>query len=426
MILNIDKKQLLSLAVVTMLAGCGSDSSTTASTTTDTDTTTTLLMYTVVDTNQVKCFDSSGLAVTCSGTKQDAEYLMNTPSYTSNGDGTVSDNNTNLMWQQTADRDGDGEVLATDKLSQDAAISYCQDLTLASYSDWRLPDIKTIYSLMDFTGRDPSGETSTDTSELDPFINDDIFGFGYGDTASGERLIDGQWATTTNYVANSEMMFGLNLSDGRIKGYELDFMGSDKTFYVQCVRGNEEYGKNNFVDNNDSTITDDATGLMWHKDDNLEETNWDDAIAYCEDSELAGYTDWKLPDAKELHSIVDYSRSPDTTNSPAINEMFNSTSITNEAGESDYGFYWSNTTHASSNETGSAGAYVSFGRALGYMDGEWYDAHGAGCQRSDPKDISLVDTTDTQYTIVNGTITHGPQGDVLRGLNFSRCVRKIN
>ncbi len=207
---------------------------------------------------------------------------------------------------------------------------------------------------MDFTGRDPSG----DESVLIPFINDDIFGFGYGDTDAGERTIDGQWATTTNYVANTEMMFGLNFADGRIKGYELDFMGSDKTFYVQCVRGNEEYALNNFVDNDDSTITDNATELMWHQDDNLDETNWDSAIAYCEASELAGYTDWKLPDAKELQSLVDYSRSPDTTSSPAINAIFNSTQITNEAGESDYGFYWSSTTHASSDETGS-GFYLS-------------------------------------------------------------------
>jgi len=407
----------MSLVVVLALVGCGSDS-----TSTSTDDTTTVGMYKVVDTNQIKCFDSNGDELTCSGSGQDAEYLTAAAAYTNNADGTVTDNNTGLMWEQTADKDGDGVVLAADKLSQDAAVSYCEDLTLATYSDWRLPNIKTIYSLMDFTGRDPSG----DESVLIPFINDDIFGFGYGDTDAGERTIDGQWATTTNYVANTEMMFGLNFADGRIKGYELDFMGSDKTFYVQCVRGNEEYALNNFVDNDDSTITDNATELMWHQDDNLDETNWDSAIAYCEASELAGYTDWKLPDAKELQSLVDYSRSPDTTSSPAINAIFNSTQITNEAGESDYGFYWSSTTHASSDETGSAGAYVSFGRALGYADGVWYDAHGAGCQRSDPKDISLVDTTDTEYTIVDGAITHGPQGDVLRGMNFSRCVRTAN
>jgi len=375
----------MSLVVVLALVGCGSDSSSN-----DTgDTTTTAGVYKVVDTNQMKCFDSVGDELSCIGSGQDAEYLMATASYTNNSDGTVTDNNTGLMWEQTADKDGDGVILAVDKLSQDEAISYCENLTLASYSDWRLPDIKTIYSLMDFTGRDPSGN-----DVLIPFINDDVFGFGYGDTDAGERIIDAQWATTSNYVADATMMFGLNFADGRIKGYELNFRGGDKTFYVQCVRDNEAYATNNYVDNNDETITDEATNLMWHKSDNINETNWDEAISYCETSTLAGYTDWKLPDAKELHSIVDYSRSPDTTNSPAINAIFNSTQIINEAGESDYGFYWSSTTHVASDETGTAGAYVSFGRALGYTTTEgWYDAHGAGCQRSDPKDISQIDTT---------------------------------
>lgn len=35
------------------------------------------------------------------------------------------------------------------------------------------------------------------------------------------------------------------------------------TFYVLCVRGNTEYGKNQFEDNKDGTVTDKASGLMW-------------------------------------------------------------------------------------------------------------------------------------------------------------------
>jgi len=283
---------------------------------------------------------------------------------------------------------------------------------------------------MNFTGSDPSAETADDPSLLKPFIDDTVFGFGYGDTEAGERLIDGQWATTTNYVSTTmngdATMFGLNFADGRIKGYGLELRGTDKMFYVQCVRGNENYGVNNFVDNGDMTITDSATNLMWHKNDNAVATNWQSAINYCENSTLAGYDDWKLPDVKELQSIVDYSRSPDTTASASINALFNTTAITNEAGVSDFGFYWSSTTHKSSNGTGGSAIYVSFGRSLGYMDGSWMDVHGAGAQRSDPKDISLLDTSSEDYITVDGAITHGPQGDVIRGLNFSRCVREIN
>jgi hypothetical protein len=83
-----------------------------------------------------------------------------------------------------------------------------------------------------------------------------------------------------------------------------------------------------------------------------------------------GHSDWRLPEAKELQSIVDYTRSPDTTASAAIDPVFNATSITNEAGQTDYPYYWSNTTHANwSTMSGTNAAYVAFGRAMGYMNG---------------------------------------------------------
>ena len=84
--------------------------------------------------------------------------------------------------------------------------------------------------------------------------------------------------------------------------------------------------------------TDNVTGLMWQqtadRDGNgevkaVDKLSQSDAISYCSNLSLAGYSDWKLPDAKELQSIVDYTRSPDTTASAAINAIFNTTAITN-------------------------------------------------------------------------------------------------
>ncbi len=349
-------------------------------------------------------------------------YKGSKPSYTHNGDGTVSDNITTLMWQQTPDTNGDGVINAYDKLSQTQALVYCENLTLAHYTDWRLPDIKTLYSLIDFSGEDVSGLSSSDTSTLSPFINDEIFAFGYGDTSQGERLIDAQWATSTLYVYKvmnaQEAMFGLNLADGRIKGYPT----SNKSYYVQCVRGNTQYGQNNFIDNSDQTVSDNATGLMWQQMDSPNAMDWQSAIEYCENLTLANYTNWRLPNAKELHSIVDTTRSPDTTSSPALHPLFHATPIINEMGAEDYGFYWSSTTHKNM-QNGANGVYISFGRALGYMNASWLDVHGAGAQRSDPKDITQLNTNQEGYTIVDGAITHGPQGDVVRGYNSVRCVR---
>lgn len=200
----------------------------------------------------------------------------------------------------------------------------------------------------------------------------------------------------------------------------MSLFGSDKTFFVIYVRGNTGYGQNSFVDNRDGTITDNATSLMWAQNDNGTGLNWEEALAWLETQKAAaylGYGDWRLPNAKELQSIVDYSRSPDTTGSAAIDPLLNVTSITNETGEADYPFYWTGTTHANWSETsGGFGAYVAFGRAMGYMDGAWTDVHGAGAQRSDPKAGNPAD-----YPTGNG-----PQGDAIRIYNYVRLVRDAN
>ena len=108
-------------------------------------------------------------------------------------------------------------------------------------------------------------------------------------TDSGERIIDAQMATSTIYVSTTmngdETMFGVNFADGRIKGYPTGPMpgsSEDKGYYVYYVRGNSEYGKNDFTNNGDGTITDNATGLMWTQNDNGEGLNWEDALAFAE------------------------------------------------------------------------------------------------------------------------------------------------
>jgi hypothetical protein len=156
---------------------------------------------------------------------------------------------------------------------------------------------------------------------------------------------------------------------------------------------------------------------MWSQLDNGEGLDWEDALAWVEEKNAEnylGYSDWRLPNAKELQSIVDYTRSPDTTGSAAIDPLFSATSIINEAGEDDYPCYWSGTTHANWTESsGTHGAYVAFGRAMGYSDGAWVDVHGAGAQRSDPKTGDPAD-----YPTGNG-----PQGDAVRIYNHVRLVR---
>ena len=388
--------------------------------------------YPIVDTNQKKCFDSAfGNALSCTGLGHDADYVGNRPSYTVSGSGaTVRDNITSLIWQQSTDSNSDGTIDYADKMLHSDAVIYCDDLTLDSRSDWRLPSIKEAYSLILFSGKDPSNYDGTDTSGLTLFLHTS-FDRAFGDTTSaagisaGDRIIDAQYASSTLYVSttmnNDNTMFGVNYVDGRIKGYPKDI----KEFYVRCVADNTQYGINKFIDNDNDTISDNATGLMWQKNDS-NSTDWDAAVTECESSNTATLTDWRLPNIKELHSIVDYDKSPDTDGDAAINSIFNSTSITNEENITDWAYYWSSTSHLDVNGDGANATYISFGRALGYLFDLVQDVHGAGSQRSNDKLNVSTKPGIESTSLNNGTFYYkGPQGDILRINNKVRCVRDI-
>jgi len=377
------------------------------------------LPYNIVTTNQTLFYDDEGVvSIILDGEAfygQDANYSSLALAYYDNGDGTITDYNTGLMWTQTTDINGDGIMSSEDKLTYQEAIDSVSSVTTGGYTDWRLPTIKELYSLIIFSGLDinPSDTTSTN---MTPFIDTDYFDFYYGLTNEGERIIDSQYLSSTVYqttVNDDTLVFGVNFADGRIKGYALHMEdGSEKTFSIIYVRGSNTYGINDFIDNEDGTITDRATGLMWMQTGSTDTYTWEEALAYAESFEAAGYSDWRLPTIKELQSIVDYTRSPDATNSPAISSFFSLTSMVNEAGQIDYGFYWSSTTHASILSGGSA-AYISFGRSMGKINGNWIDVHGAGAQRSDPKSGNPEDYVDG----------FGPQGDAIRIYNYVLLVR---
>ena len=174
--------------------------------------------------------------------------------------------------------------------------------------------------------------------------------------------------------------------------------------------------KPSYTNNGDGTISDLSTGLMWQKTDDGTSRDWSTSLTYAENLTLGGKSDWRLPNAKELQSIVDYMRSLQTTNSPAINPIFETSQIKDPGGNINYPFFWSSTTHKDGvNPYGSA-VYVAFGEGQGKMRNKLMDVHGAGCQRSDPKSGNRDDYP--QF--------FGPQGDVRYVYNYVRCVRTIN
>jgi hypothetical protein len=367
------------------------------------------LPYPVVGTGQTKCYDNRGEIVTPRPGQafygQDAQHPGRTPAYRDNGDGTITDLNTGLMWVKVRGR----------KMSWDDAMAGTKTCRAGGHDDWRAPTIKELYSLIQFTGQCMA------TTGARPFLDTNYFDFIYGDTRRGERMIDCQDWSATEYVGTTmngqPTVFGVNFADGRIKGYpKFDpRLRGPHPLYMRYVRGNPAYGKNDFHDNGDSTVTDRATGLTWSKTDSGAGMEWPAALAWVQQKnaeKFLGHDDWRLPNAKELQSLVDYSHMP------AIAPIFQISKLA----DGEYPFFWTSTTHLDGppDRAGGAAVYVAFGRALGWMQfppgrGEYrlLDVHGAGAQRSDPKVGNAKDFPHGR----------GPQGDVIRIDNHVRLVR---
>jgi hypothetical protein len=75
---------------------------------------------------------------------------------------------------------------------------------------------------------------------------------------------------------------------------------------VLCIAGAQVRAQNQTPANNPLVgWTDPDTGLTWAKADNGADINWNQAIAYCTNLRLGGYSDWRLPTIDELKNIYD-------------------------------------------------------------------------------------------------------------------------
>ncbi len=389
--------------------------------------------FVMTQTKQIKCFNDLGELSSCPSEGQpfhgqDYTYSSGaTLSYRDNGDGTVTDLNTGLMWQQAT----------LDKVTWEEAVSGAETFDLAGYTDWRLPTIKELFSLIHF---DAYLGQSEETCK--PYVDTDYFEVGFGDADAGERLLDAQYLSSNEYVnltmEGEHAVFGVNFIDGRIKGYGTTYpdSGNPKYFFVWYVRGTEAF-TNDFVDNGDNTVTDNATGLMWTKFDSGTydgtagtqgdgRMDWEESLKWCEDLVHAGYSNWRMPNAKELQSILDYSRAPkDAAGSvAAIDPTFN-ISVGLDSPNGEYPYHWASTTHpdgagdiSAPFPAGSLGITVAFGQAQGMLGGVLLDVHGAGAVRSGIK--SAYDGND--YPMQGG----GPSGDIEYVYNWTFAVRDAN
>ena len=351
--------------------------------------------YPVVDTGQVSCYNNEE-EIDCPAEGeafygQDAQFSDNQPSYTISSDGlTVYDKVTGLTWQKTPDNIG---------LNWEEAYEYCESLELGGYNDWRMPTTKELFSISDF-------------SEGWPYLKTTYFDLAETGSVSKDEQYWTEKYVGTTVEGGSDAAFGVNHGTGHIKAYPAKVSGRMGN-YVRAVRG-DSYGMNDFTGNGDGTVTDSATGLMWQEDDSGSGLDWDNALTYAENLTVGGYDDWRLPNVKELQSIVDYTHSPSATDAvdlgPAIDtEFFEITELpsgtTNYS--PDYGYFWTSTSAYFGKESPEYyyAWYVAFGTAV---NDEGSDFHGAGAVRFDTK-------------VEDSPLGEGGE----RYYNYVRCVRDI-
>lgn len=225
---------------------------------------------------------------------EDSDYTINPPSYQTNGDGSVTDRVTGLQWQQ-----GDGG-----EMSWDGAKSYCESLTLAGRDDWRMPRLPELFTVNHLNNVNPAIDASFTRTTAEYWW------------AAEQRADDAARAWATNAGGGA----GPHPKSETISG------GGTKRFHVRCVREATVplVLPATLEDKQNGTVIDHRSGLVWQQVETLDKA-WDEAVRYCEDLTLAGVSDWRLPNLRELRSINDEGRvrpSLDTSYFPGVAAIF--------------------------------------------------------------------------------------------------------
>jgi C1A family cysteine protease len=281
------------------------------------------VLYTgrIPDSGQTKCYDESGASgteISCEGTGQDGEFLINKRSYTkldANGNdlpdsainwSMVRDNVTGLIWEVKQYKDGNpnysnphdadnvytwynssldvgnGDELAGvpgEGTDTEDYINAVNENNFGGHSDWRLPTLKELAALADLQSYYPAIN-----SFYFPSTNPATF-----------------WSSTTRTSPFAGSAWGVTFVSG---SSIVQFKSS--SYHIRAVRGGRASSTDSLIINSLDSVTDIHAGLMWVRGEGVRMT-WREAISYCASLVLDGHDDWRLPNLNELRSIVDYS-----------------------------------------------------------------------------------------------------------------------
>ena len=325
----------------------------------------------VPDTGQTTCYDNWGNIMNpCPSSSQsyygqDANYTINPRSYTKlDGSGNqlpdsatswamVKDNVTGLIWEL--------------KSSMNQGVNYSDPHNADNTYTWYDGSIgipgngTTTYSTQDFINALNSANFGGNSDWRIPTFYELTYLVNYGISYPGPTIqqvyfpnCQSSWYwSSTAYASNNDYMWFVDFLTGNDT-----FLFNNESYYARAVRGGQS-GAASYSDNGNGTVTDNSTGLVWQQGtvgDGVA-MSWEDALQYCENLSLGGYTDWRLPNLNELRSLVNYSSS-----APAIDMIY----FPNVQAS----FYWSSTTSASNPDNAW---FVEFG----YGADDYYSKNSA-------------------------------------------------
>ncbi len=263
-------------------------------------------------TGQRSCFDQSGKSIDHTDSGQDGDLqngkIWPEPRFTDNGDGTVTDHLTGLMWMY------DGQYLG--KMSWQAAMKggellkspkkpHNKSLDLkAEYSDWFLPDIRQLETL--FNGEEP-------------YPHNWLNSRGFKNIQS-----DSYWSTTVSPNPYTAWIFrfdsGVAEQAAKVESafVLLARYASSPDVNTKSADKSAAQANSRFIDNGDGTVTDTRTSLMWLQDATcLGTADWQNSFtklknynsnqaSYNCSAKHNTYSDWNIPNRHELRSLIDH------------------------------------------------------------------------------------------------------------------------
>jgi hypothetical protein len=217
------------------------------------------------------------------GTKAN-NITTDTERYKDNGDQTVTDKKTGLIWQKA-------EVV---DVSLEQAKQSVGELSVGGYNDWRMPTILELLSIVDTSLNKPPFSDMLGSSESEYFWSSE----------STPGVTDRAW------VLNAGGGIGNKPID------ESHAAGGDKIYSLKCVRGNMNVPTTRFIDNGDGTVSDNLQKIVWMQS-TASDLSISEAESYIDKLNEKDTNSWRLPTMIELAMICDRSQ-----NNPAVDKKY--------------------------------------------------------------------------------------------------------